>query len=112
MIRVVSRFEYFFICKSNTVNSESETVFSTRFVFRFIMIDFTSFEKMKSYVKNLKIQFELLISRRSYRDVIQLFYQYKHLNSIDLTDLSPIDFIIHKMKLISEIKFYSVEQRR
>ena len=60
----------------------------------------------------MKIQLESLISERSYRDVIWLFYQYKHLNSINLTDLSSTDFIIHKVKLIPEIKFYSVEQRR
>ena len=116
MIRIVSRFEYFFICEfiiiNSKFNSKSETAFSKRFVFWFVMIDFTLFEEMKSYVKNLKIQFEFLISKRFYRDVIRLFYQYKHLNSIDLTDLSLTDFIIHKIKLISEIKFHSIEQRR
>ena len=112
MIWAVNRSEYFFICGLNVVSSESKTIFSTRSIFRFAMIDFTSFEKMKSYVKNLKVQFESLISKQLYRDVIRLFYQYKHLNSINFTNLSSINFIIYKMKLIFEIKFHSVEQRR
>ena len=112
MIRAVSRPEYSLICESNVVSPRSGTAFSTRPVSRPAMIDLTPFEEIESYVKNLKVQLESLIPKRSYRDVIRLFYQYKHLNSIDLANLPPTDFIIHKMKLISEIKFYSVEQCR
>ena len=41
--------------------------------------------------------------------VLILLYQYKHLNSVDLTDLSCTDIILHNVELISETKSYAVK---
>ena len=76
MIWIINRSEYFFICGFILIdsNSKSRTAFFIRFVCRFSVIDFTSFDVMKSCIRNLKIQFESLIFKQSYQNVIRLFY--------------------------------------
>ena len=75
--------------------------------------DSTLFEKMEVCIKKLQIQIKsLMSSKKAYHEIIRLLYQYRHLNLVDLADLSSTDLIIHRIKLISEIKSHSIEQRQ
>ena len=56
----------------------------------------------------LKIQLSSLISMKTDElQVLQLFYFYRHLNSVNLNSLSTTDLILHWAQLMSETKLFS-----
>ena len=76
-------------------------------------IDLPPFEEMETCIKELKVQIGPLVpSQEAYQTVIQLLYQFRHLNSADLTNLPPTDLIVHRVKLAPGTKPHSVPQRR
>ena len=68
--------------------------------------------EMKKYVTVLKIKLKSLLSFDQKNEVVKLLYQYKHLNSMNFSNLSKTDFIIHRIKFVSKTKPYFVNQKR
>ena len=75
-------------------------------------MSFSFQNEMKKCVITLKIKLKSLISFDRKNEIIKLLYQYRHLNSVNLFDLSKIDFIIHRVRFVLEIKFHFVNQKR
>lgn len=72
-----------------------------------------SISELEKCISELGVHLGPLIPNNEERvKVLQLLYQYRHLNSVDLSDLPPTDLIMHRVKLAPGIKPYSVSQRR
>jgi hypothetical protein len=69
-------------------------------------------EKMKSCIASLKINLRSLISSKKRTNVIKLLYQYRHLNSENLTNLLITNLIMHRITMKSETKSHFVNQKR
>ena len=68
--------------------------------------------EMKKSVTVLKIKVKSLLSSDRKNEIIKLLYQYKYLNSMNFSNLSKTDFIIHRVRFISETKFHFVNQKK
>ena len=114
--RDVFKFELFYFLFVNaieiSISSSNQTWISNRKMNRTCMMLFSFQNKMKKCVTALKIKLKSLLSSDQKNKIIKLLYQYRHLNSVNLFDLSEIDFIIHRVKLISETKFHFVDQKK
>ena len=44
--------------------------------------------------------------------ILQLFYQYKHLNREDLINLFYIDLIIYRIRIALDIKFILIKSQK
>ena len=73
---------------------------------------FSSQNEIKKYVTVLKIKLKPLLLSDRKNKIIKLLYQYKHLNSMNFSNLSKIDFIIHRIKFVSKTKPHFVNQKK
>lgn len=68
-----------------------------------------SISDLERCISKLEVYFGPLIPNNEERiKVLQLLYQYCHLNLIDLLDLLPTNLIIYQVKLALRIKPYLV----
>jgi hypothetical protein len=100
--------------QTNLVTTKMFDVFklSERKILRSRIENYSLIKKMKECIVKLKVNLKSLISANRRVDVIKLLYQYKHLNSDNLTNLFVIDLIIHRVTMKSEIKSHSINQKR
>ncbi len=100
--------------QTNLITTKMSDVFKLleRKILRSKFENYSLIEKMKECIAKLKVNLKSLISSKRRDDVIKLLYQYKHLNSDDLTNLLVIDLIIHRVTIKSEIKSHSVSQKK
>ena len=110
------KFELFYFLFANaieiSISSSDMFWISNQKMNRACKISFSSQNEMKKYVIVLKIKLKSLLSSDRKNEIIKLLYQYKHLNSMNFSNLSKIDFIIHRIKFVSETKFHFVNQKK
>ena len=91
---------------------EIKAFFSRRIVWAF-SAEFYSLDILKKWAEKIELKLKSLISiKKNKHRVLFLLYQYRHLNSVDLTDLSCTDIITHNVDLISKIKSYAVKSQK
>ena len=73
---------------------------------------FPSQDEMEECVTALGVKLGPLVPLNRKDEVIKLLYQYRHLNSVDLSDLPETDLIIHRVRLVPGTKPHSVGQKR
>ena len=76
------------------------------------MMSFSFQNEMKKCVTALKIELKSLLSSDRKNKIIKLLYQYRHLNSVNLSDLSKTNLIIHRVRFVSETKSHFVDQKK
>jgi hypothetical protein len=93
--------------------SSNQVKLSTRLVNRIRDLFVNSFfAEMKSTMLALRIHLKSLISLEKYLKIIRLLFHCKYLNSTDFINLFVTDLIMHRVRLISEIKSSSRSQKK
>ena len=91
-------------------SKEKIKVFFTRRVIRKSSTEFHSLDVLKKWTKKIDLKLKSLISISENKHRIFIFlYQYKHFNSVDLTNLLCINIISHNVDLISKTKSYAIK---
>lgn len=77
------------------------------------MKNYPSSEELEKWALRVGLKLEPLVPTMEDRlKVLQLLWQYRHLNSEDLTNLPQTDLIVHRVKLKEGVKPFSKPQRR
>ena len=98
---------------SRSFSKERSMAFSARRVVRESPREFYPLDVLEKWAEDIGLKLGPLISTDEDKHrVLMLLYQYRHLNSVDLTDLPCTDIISHNVELIPGTKPYAVKSQK